>query len=135
MYTNDIWIKVIAMVVVGIIIIAGTLFNIYKSKKSNKESSAAIGIAIVLIIYAGVCGVKAMNPHYETITASYVYQTGNGEIFGRQYNFKDSSGNVYTLSMDPITYRKIFRGKEFKEEESYIITYETKSETIVGIEE
>jgi hypothetical protein len=37
--------------------------------------------------------------------------------------------------MDIITNRKIFYGKTFDKKKTYEITYETKSDTIVGINE
>lgn len=137
MYTNAIWIKAIALIIVGLI---GVSISILQTKKSNKskekiEFYIAILLSVVIIVLGGVNISQAINPNYETVKASYVNQTPKGEIFGRKYSFKDASGKYYDLSMDPITYRKIFLGKDFVKNKNYVITYETKSETIVGIKD
>jgi hypothetical protein len=117
------------------------LLVIYAGKKKlfGKETattvSVGIVIGIVLIGWSCVDSVKAINPKYETVNVTYVYQSSNGVVFGREYNFKDADDKVYSLTMDPITHRKIFYGKDFDKEKHYSITYEDKTDTIVGIEE
>lgn len=92
-------------------------------------------LSVAIIVLGGVNVSQAINPNYETINVSYISQTPRGEIFGRKYLFRDYNGECYDLSMDPITYRKIFYGKDFEKNKNYTITYETKTETIVGIKE
>lgn len=134
MFTKAIWIKAIALIIVGAAVVA---ISIYQIKKQNQtkmkiEFYIAILLSLVIIIAGGINATRAVNPHYETISASYVYQSNN-EIFGKQYNFKDYNGEIVTLSMDPITYRHIFKGKSFEKNKAYTITFDSKSKTIVGI--
>lgn len=137
MYTNAIWIKAIALIIVGLIGVAISILQIKKSSKTKKKTEfyIAILLSVAIIVLGGVNISQAINPNYETINVSYISQTPKGEVFGRKYSFKDASGKYYDLSMDPITYRKIFLGKDFEKNKNYVITYETKSETIVGIED
>ena len=53
--------------------------------------------------------------------------------FGREYHFFDEKDNSYDLTMDPITSRKLLGDNDFDKDTIYTIIYETKSETIVGI--
>lgn len=48
-------------------------------------------------------------------------------------NFVDEKDNSYDLTMDPITSRKLLGDNDFDKNTIYTIIYETKSETIVGI--
>lgn len=134
MYTNAIWIKAIALIIVGLFVLAISVWQIKKPNDKKKiEFYFAIFLSLFVIVLGSVNATQAINPNYETVNASYISQTPSGEIFGRKYLFKDATGKCYDLSMDPITYKKIFSGKSFYKNKKYTITYETKSETIVGI--
>lgn len=133
MYFNGIWIKAIALLVLSIVVL---ICGIYAVKKMNWKPYEFIFV-IIVCVFLLVSGCKNMNyaikPEIETISVNYNYQSSNGVIFGREYFFVDENGESYCLTMDPITTRKIFKNKEFDKDKTYIINYEKKSNTIVGI--
>lgn len=138
MFPIAIWIKYIAMLVFGIIVLVLSIFC-YKTNKTNisKANSlkAIIGISVILAAFAVINGVKLSNPDYETVVLEYSYQENNGVTFGSQYHFCDKNGNDYDLTMDSITHHQIFKDRQFEKGKNYTITYENNSKTIVGIAE
>lgn len=138
MFPIAIWIKYIAMLVFGIIVLVFSIFC-YKTHKTNISKAntltTIIGISVILAVFAVISGVKLSNPDYETDVLEYTYQENDGVIFGSHYHFCDKNGNDYDLTMDSITRHQIFKDKQFEKGKDYTITYENNSKTIIGIAE
>ena len=93
----------------------------------------ALLISVSLLVYSGVSCVRIEEPEYVTSRITYVSQVKNNKIFDKQYTFKDKYGKIYTLKMDPITHRKIFKNQQFCKNMRYFVTYDKHSKTIVKI--
>jgi len=136
MFFGAIWIKAISLIVIGFALLVSSVVAYKKLKWKLQELAVCIIISLGFLIYGGVHMSYAVNPTTETVTVEYLFESSRShELFARRSHFEDSEGNLYVLDMDLLTSRKIFYGKDFEEGKTYIITYETKSEVIVGIDE
>lgn len=133
MSLNSIWIKAVAFIVLSILAFASGIYSYRELNWKQLDVIFCSVISIGLMIVGLVNVSHAIKPDIDTIKVKYIYQSKQGIVFGREYHFVDAEGNYYDLTMDPITYRKIFSGQDFYEDETYSITYEKKSDTIVGI--
>ena len=135
MYLGGIWIKAIADIICGVIAIFCSYYAYKKLNWKALEASFAVIICITVMVFGMINITHAINPDIKTVSVEYRSQTGNGVIFGREYTFEDVNGEIYSLTMDPITSHKILTGDEFIDKtDIYKVTYESKSETIIGIE-
>lgn len=129
-----IWIKAIAFIIVAILVYICGFFAYKNLNWKAYEFAFVLVIGLVLIIM-GIKNINyVVNPQIEKVEVEFIYQSSYGVIFGREYHFEDSEGNIYNLTMDPITKRKIFKDKEFSKNSNYTITFEKKSETIIAID-
>lgn len=111
-------------------------FIAYKKFNWKKYELIFAWVVGIVILIGGLANMSySVNPTIEIINVNYIYQSSNFVIFGREYHFTDINGNVYDLTMNPITTRYIFKNKEFNADTVYTITYEKSSKTIVNIEE
>lgn len=134
MYLGGIWIKSIAQIILSIIIFAFGFIAYKKLNWKQYELCFISIIAIVLLVFGSINISHAINPNIQKANVYYIYQSSNGVIFGREYHFEDIDGNALDLTMDPVTTRKIFKGKEFNKETLYTIAFEKESEAIVSIQ-
>jgi len=135
MYLGGIWIKGISEILIAILAFLCGLYAYKKLNWKSMELSATILVCLIIMVFGFINISHAANPNIQKADVYYTYQSSNGVVFGREYHFKDRDGNVLDLTMDPITTRKIFKGKEFDKKTEYTITYEKKSEAIVDIQE
>ena len=135
MFLGALWIKVIISILFAVVVILCGIFAKKKMQWKTYEFVIVMVIGIMIFVYGCFNFSYAVNPNIETIIVHYSYETGKGELLGRKYIFDDNEGNNYELSMDIITNRKIFYGKTFDKKKTYEITYESNSDTIVGIKE
>ena len=129
-----IWVKAIALIIVAILVCICGFFAYKKLNWKAYEFAFVLVVGLVLIIMGIKNSNYAVNPQIEKVEVEFIYQSCYGVIFGREYHFEDSECNIYNLTMDPITTRKIFKDKEFSKNSNYTITFEKKSETIIAID-
>lgn len=134
MYFGGILIKALSQIIISLIVFISGFIAYRRLDWKKFEFGFVIIIGIVLLFYGCINVTYAIKPEIKQVNVSYNYQSSNGVIFGREYHFVDKNGNFYDLTMDPITSRKIFEKKEFNKATEYTITYEEKSQSIVGIE-
>lgn len=135
MYLGGIWIKAFAQIVLSLITFLCGLTAYKKLNWKQFELYFAILCSVVLLVFGCININHAIKPNIQRVNVNYSYQSSNGIIFGRELHFIDKEGNVYDLTMDPVTNQKIFKGKEFEKNIVYTVTYEKNSNAIVEIKE
>ncbi|MDD6603536.1 MAG: hypothetical protein PUE73_04300 [Eubacteriales bacterium] len=133
MYTTAIWLKYILIFAVGIVLLLLGIILLRNGQSKKLEGVVALLISVSLLVYSGISCVRIEEPEYVTSRITYVSQVKNNKMFDKQYTFKDKYGKIYTLKMDPITHRKIFKNQQFCKNMRYFVTYDKHSKTIVKI--
>ena len=94
-------------------------------------------IAVCIAIFVFALGIKnctyVVNPVIKTQSLSYVYCTGIGVTFGKEYHFLSENGQVLDLTLDPITQKKLELNEDFIEGNYYLVTFESNSNTIIDV--
>lgn len=115
-------------------VIAALLLVIFLKKRAEKTVMALVFAGAILI---QVWNVGALiSPEVETATVTFVECHRNGThwiIGGESYHFRSNSdGSDIYINTDIFTLRHLF-GADLTEGEQYMIAYETKSGTLVGV--
>lgn len=135
MYFGGIWIKAIAEILLAVLAVLCALYAYKKLNWKPAEFSFCVIISLTILITGFVTMSHAVAPNIQQATVHYLYQDDKGVVFGRTYYFVDEKDKDYNLTMDPFTSKKLLGDNELDQNTLYTITYEAKSETIIGIDD
>ena len=128
MYLGGIWIKGIVKIAIAVIAFLCGIYAHKKLKWKVQELSVTALICLGVMVFGLIDISHAIKPNIQQITVHYVSESKFG------YHFIDENENNYDLTMDSITYGKLLDGAELDKDTLYTITYEEKSDTIIGID-